>query len=79
MGVKMNLNEQKAFVEAYNNTLCYMPKDKVAEFVYDYVNKNSLEHFNIYPTSSIIDALLIWNYATQYQLKQLQGVNHDSN
>jgi hypothetical protein len=73
MGVKMNLNEQKAFVEAYNNALCYMPKDKVAEFVYDYVNKNSLEHFNIYPTSSIIDALLIWNYATKYQLKQLQG------
>ena len=73
MGVKMNLNEQKAFVEAYNNALCYMPKDKVAEFVYDYVNKNSLEHFNIYPTSSIIDALLIWNYATQYQLKKLQG------
>ena len=51
-----------------------MPKDKVAEFVYDYVNKNSLDHWNIYPTSSIIDALLIWNYATKYQLKQLQGV-----
>ena len=70
----MKMPEQAAFVEAYNNALCYMPKDKVSEFVYDYVNKNSLEHWNIYPTSSIIDALLIWNYAIQYQLKQMQKV-----
>ena len=70
----MTLSEQKAFVAAYDNALCYMPREKVAQFVYDYVNKNSLEHFNIYPTSSIIDALLIWNYAIQYQLKQMQGV-----
>jgi hypothetical protein len=27
----------------------------------------------MHPTSSIIDALILWNYATQYQLKQLQG------
>lgn len=72
MGVIMKLSEQAAFVEAYDNSLCYIPKDKVAEFVYDYVNKHSLEHWNIYPTSSIVDALLLWNYATQYQLKQMQ-------
>jgi hypothetical protein len=67
----MKLSEQKAFVEAYDNSLCYMPKNKVAEFVYDYVNKHSLEHWNIYSTSSIIDALLIWNCATKYQLQKL--------
>jgi hypothetical protein len=70
----MNLNEQKAFVDAFDNSFCNLDKKIVSQFVYDYVNKHSLEHFNMYPTSSIIDALILWNYATQYQLKQLQGV-----
>ena len=69
----MNSNEQKAFVDAFDNSFCNLDKKIVAEFVYDYVNKHSLEHFNMHPTSSIIDALILWNYATQYQLKQLQG------
>ena len=68
----MNLNEQKAFVDAFDNSFCNLDKKIVSQFVYDYVNKHSLEHFNMYPTSSIIDALILWNYATQYQLKQLQ-------
>jgi hypothetical protein len=75
----MNLYEQKAFVDAFDNSFCNLDKKIVSQFVYEYVNKHSLDHWNIYPTSSIIDALLIWNYATQYQLKQLQGVNHGSN
>jgi hypothetical protein len=75
----MNLNEQKAFVDAFDNSFCNLDKRIVTQFVYDYVNKHSLEHFNMYPTSSIIDALILWNYATQHQLKQLQGVNHGSN
>ena len=75
----MNLYEQKAFVDAFDNSFCNLDKKIVSQFVYDYVNKHSLEHFNMYPTSSIIDALILWNYAIQYQLKQLQGVNHGSN
>jgi hypothetical protein len=68
----MNLKEQQAFVDAFDNSFSNLDKRIVAEFVYDYVNKHSLEHFNMYPTSSIIDALILWNYATKYQLKQLQ-------
>jgi len=73
VGVIMNLKEQQAFVDAFDNSFCNPDKRIVAEFVYDYVNKHSLEHFNVHPTSSIIDALILWNYATKYQLKQLQG------
>jgi len=69
----MNSNEQKAFVDAFDNSFGNLDKKIVTQFVYDYVNKHSLEHFNMHPTSSIIDALILWNYATQYQLKQLQG------
>ena len=71
MGVIMKLSEQKAFVNAFDNSFCNLDKEIVAEFVYDYVNKNSLDHFNIYPTSSILDALIIWNCATKYQLQKL--------
>lgn len=74
MGVIMTLNEQKAFVAAFDNSFCNLPKEIVAAFVYDYKNKNSLEQYNIYPTSCILDALILWNYAIQYQLKQMQGV-----
>jgi hypothetical protein len=68
----MKLSEQKVFVDAFDNSFCNLSRDIVAEFVYDYVNKNNLDHYNIYPTSSIIDALILWNYATKYQLQQLQ-------
>lgn len=73
----MNANEQKAFVEAYDNTICNIPRDKVADFVRLYENKEYnylIENYPSYEYSSIVDALGTWHYACAWQLKQLQGV-----
>jgi hypothetical protein len=70
----MTLDEQKAFVQAYDNTFCNISKDKVAEIVYFYINKKDISHFANYELTSVIDALGTWHYACAWQLKQLQGV-----
>ena len=63
VGLIMNLKEQQAFVDAFDNSFCNLDKRIVTQFVYDYVNKHSLEHFNMHPTSSIIDALNVKSYS----------------
>lgn len=70
----MNLKEQKAFVEAYDNTFCNISKAKVAEIVYCYINKKNLSHFANYELTSVIDALGTWHYACAWQLKQIKEV-----
>ena len=70
----MKLSEQEAFVEAYDNTICNIPKEKVAEIVYCYINKLSLSHFPTYELTSVIDALGTWHYACAWQLKQIKEV-----
>lgn len=70
----MTLDEQKAFVQAYDETFCNISKDKVAEIVYCYINKKDISHFANYELTSVIDALGTWHYACSWQLKQLQKV-----
>jgi len=70
----MKLSEQEAFVEAYDNTICNIPKEKVAEIVYCYINKLSLSHFPTYELTSVIDALGTWHFACAWQLKQIKEV-----
>jgi len=70
----MKLSEQEAFVEAYDNTICNIPKEKVAEIVYCYINKLSLSEFPNYELTSVIDALGTWHYACAWQLKQIKEV-----
>ncbi len=70
----MKLDEQKAFVEAYDQTFCNIPKALVAEIVYCYINKKDLSTFSRQQLISVIDALGTWHFACAWQLKQLQKV-----
>ena len=70
----MTLDEQKAFVEAYDNTFCNISKAKVAEIVYCHINKLNLSEFPSYELTSVIDALGTWHYACAWQLKQIKEV-----
>jgi hypothetical protein len=70
----MNTNEQKAFVEAYDNTICNMPTEKLIEFVRLYESGEDVSHFATYEYTSIVDALGIWHYACAWQLKQIKEV-----
>ena len=70
----MTLDEQKAFVKAYDNTFCNISKARVAEIVYCHINKKDLSEFPTYELTSVIDALGTWHYACAWQLKQLQKV-----
>ena len=55
----MTLDEQKAFVEAYDNTFCNISKAKVAKIVSCYINKLDLSDFPTYELTSVIDALAL--------------------
>ena len=70
----MTLDEQKAFVEAYDNTFCDISKVRVAEIVYCHINKLDLSEFPVYELNSVIDALGTWHYACAYQIRQFQKV-----
>ena len=70
----MTLNEQKAFVEAYDNTFCDISKARVAKIVSCHINKLDLSEFVHYELTSVIDALGTWHYACAYQIKQFQKV-----
>jgi len=70
----MKLDEQKAFVEAYDNTFCNISKDRVAEIVYCHINKLDLSEFTRQEKISVIDALGTWHFACAYQIKQFQKV-----
>jgi len=70
----MTLNEQKAFVEAYDNTFCNISKDRVAEIVYCHINKLDLSEFSRDELISVVDALGTWHYAYAWQIKQFQKV-----
>jgi hypothetical protein len=70
----MTLNEQKAFVEAYDNTFCNISKDRVAKIVSSHINKLDLSEFSRDELISVIDALGTWHYACAWQIKQFQKV-----
>jgi hypothetical protein len=70
----MKLDEQKAFVEAYDNTFCNISKDRVAKIVNSHINKLDLNEFSRQELISVIDALGTWHYACAWQLKQFQKV-----
>jgi len=70
----MTLDEQKAFVEAYDNTFCNISKDRVAEIVYCHINKLDLSEFSRDELISVVDALGTWHYACAWQLKQFSKV-----
>jgi hypothetical protein len=70
----MTLDEQKAFVEAYDNTFCNISKDRVAKIVNSHINKLDLSEFSRNELISVIDALGTWHYACAWQLKQFQKV-----
>ena len=70
----MTLNEQKAFVEAYDNTFCNISKDRVAKIVNSHINKLDLSEFSRQELISVIDALGTWHYACAYQIRQFQKV-----
>jgi hypothetical protein len=70
----MKLDEQKAFVEAYDNTFCNISKDRVAEIVSSHINKLDLSEFPVYELTSVIDALGTWHYACAWQIRQFQKV-----
>ena len=57
----MTLDEQKAFVEAYDNTYCNISKEKVAEIVYCHINKLDLSEFTRQEKILVIDALGTWH------------------
>ena len=70
----MKLDEQKAFVEAYDNTFCNISKDRVAKIVSSHINKLDLSEFTRQELISVIDALGTWHYACAWQIKQFQKV-----
>ena len=70
----MTLNEQKAFVEAYDNTFCNISKDRVAKIVNSHINKLDPSEFLRQELISVIDALGTWHYACAWQLKQFSKV-----
>jgi hypothetical protein len=74
MGISMTLDEQKAFVEAYDNTFCNISKDRVAKIVNSHINKLDLSEFSRQELISVVDALGTWHYACAWQLKQFQKV-----
>jgi len=70
----MTLNEQKAFVEAYDNTFCDISKARVAKIVSSHINKLDLSEFSRDELISVVDALGTWHYACAYQIRQFQKV-----
>jgi len=70
----MKLDEQKAFVEAYDNTFCDISKSRVAKIVSCHINKLDLSEFTRQEKISVIDALGTWHFACAYQIKQFQKV-----
>jgi hypothetical protein len=71
----MNTNEQKAFVEAYDNTICNMPTEKLIEFVRLYESGEDVSHFATYEYTSIVDALGIWHSAIYWNLTKSRDDN----
>jgi len=68
----MKPHEIDAFVDAYDNTICNIPSDRVKEFVRLYMANESIEDFIGYEYTSIVDALGMWNYAIKWKLQQLK-------
>ena len=64
--------EQQAFVKAYDNTVCDVPRQRVAEFVRCYNAGEILLNFASYEYTSIVDALGLWHQAIEFHLTQEQ-------
>ena len=62
--------EQQAFVKAYDNTVCAVPRQRVAEFVRCYDAGETLLNFASHEYTSIVDALGLWHQAIQFHLTQ---------
>jgi hypothetical protein len=71
---RQTLDEQKAFVEAYDNTFCDISKARVAKIVSSHINKLDLSGFSRDELISVVDALGTWHYACAWQIKQFQKV-----
>jgi len=65
--------EQKAFVQAYDNTVCNVERKRVEEFVRLYYSNESVDHFPSYEYTSIVDALQIWQQACKWQLQFMKS------
>jgi len=66
--------EQEAFVKTYDNTVCDVPRQRVAEFVRCYDAGEVLLNFATYEYTSIVDALGLWHHALQFYQQQEQAI-----
>lgn len=65
----MNIEEQKAFVEAYSNHVNDLPENYVADFVKRYNLGEDIDYSSEY--TSIMDSLGIWHEAIKWKLNEL--------
>ena len=62
----MTNDEKTAFVDAYARHVAHLPKERVTQFVDQYLSNDDMEFS--FDETSIVDALGIWFEATKYIL-----------
>lgn len=65
----MTDEEQKAFVEAYNNNVAELNPEYVAKFVKRWADHEELDYGH--EESHLVDAMLMWNAAINWHIKTL--------
>lgn len=70
----MNTNEQKAFVEAYNDNIGHVSSETVTEIVKLYESGQDVSRFIGYEVSSVLDALGMWHSAIYWNLTKEKEV-----
>ena len=70
----MNTNEQKAFVDAYDNNIGHVSSETVTEIVKLYESGQDVSHFVSYEVSSVVDALGLWHSAIYWNLTKEKEV-----
>ena len=68
----MNSKEKQAFINAYAHAMAYVPRDKVEVFLDKYLSNENLSYDM--DEVSIVDALIIWNMACQFELERQRGL-----
>lgn len=70
----MNTNEQKAFVDAYDDNIGHVSSETVTEIAKLYESGQDLSHFIGYEVSSVLDALGMWHSAIYWNLTKEKEV-----
>ena len=70
----MNTNEQKAFVEAYDDNIGHVSSETVTQIVKLYESGQDVSHFIGYEVSSVVDALGLWHSAIYWNLTKEKEV-----